>query len=218
MLQSDITIDSDRYLRAHVISPCLSCISLDISYMDVYNLLIMNYLTIITPQYYTAIVLNVKKFNHVDINQAYAISQRMGCVGVLSNYKDVFKADFKRRKDNGEILLSDLPQRLDTEALLAYLEQLAERLQKKRKCPNIHPNSLANLKQSARFTSENRPNKPRIVQDEQVKKAHELREKGLSWKSIGDLLGLNVSTIRSAVRLEAMKSAKNKAEIGELRG
>ena len=159
----------------------------------------MNYLTLITNKHFKAIVINIKNTDHEQINHAYALADRMECVGVLSNYKDIFNANFKRNKVTGEILLSDIPQRLDNEALLAYLDKLAVKLREKNYKRTVHPNSLANLSQSNWFTSTRRPNKPRKVMDEQIRKAKQLKQQGLSWKTVGDRLGLNASSIRSAI-------------------
>ena len=176
----------------------------------------MKYLTLFSPNHFVAYVLNVKTAQKDDINHAYSLVERMRCTGVLSNYRDILRAHFKRRADTGEILLSDLPKRLDVDGLLAFLDDLSFRKQKRK--AHTHPNSLANLSQSYWFTKDNRPIKPRKIFQDHLDRARELRAQGCSWRLVGDRLGLNASSIRTAFRLEAAKSAKNKAEKGELRG
>ena len=179
----------------------------------------MQYLTFFTPTHYVAYVLNIKTCKQDQINHAYALVENMQCTGVLSNYRDILKAHFKRRADTGDILLSDLPRRMDVDGLLRYLDELSERVSKRNKRKrNLHPNTLANLQKAKRFTSENRPNKPRKIFPHHLERALELRAQGCSWRLAADRLGLNPSSLRTAFTLEAQKSAKNKAEKGEVRG
>ena len=122
-----------------------------------------------------------------------------------SNFKSLLKAKFSRTADNADPKKSRLikqefvPKRLKADEAITLLEGLLCRGKDKTK-RQVHPNSLCNLRPAARFTPQNRPTKPCLMSDQQVKKAVELRNNGCSWRTIGDSLGVNSETVRSTLR------------------
>ena len=60
--------------------------------------------------------------------------------------------------------------------------------------------SLANLKTASRFTSDDRPNKPRKYSSEMILKALSMKASGLSWASLAERLGANPKGLESACR------------------
>lgn len=127
-----------------------------------------------------------------------------GAIGILSNYKNPFKAQFKRtRKDSDPkeselIALSDRPRRLNTDELIAFLEAF----QKRGKDANrrrMHINSINNLKKSLEWTAETRPRKACQISDDQIIEAIRLKSSGFSWKVLSEKLEINLNSLRSAI-------------------
>ena len=114
------------------------------------------------------------------------------CSAVISNYKNVFRGN---RSDLAGVM------RLEGEPLLTLIADLRAKLltRPKRK---IHPNSLKNLRPCPPFSTVNRVTKSKIISDVHLLRAIELRGGGSSWRQVGDDLGLNASSIRSALRRE----------------
>ena len=149
--------------------------------------------------------IDLYKPDRLDVIDAIYFIETYDLDGFRSNYKNIMTAEFKRTGDHPDrlksrlIYLSDVPQRLSPTDAIALLEGLLQRGKDKKK-RQMHPNSLRNLQPTAKFTRESRPAKPRLLDEQQLSKALELRDNGCSWRKVGDLLKCNVSTVRTALR------------------
>ena len=152
----------------------------------------MRYVTLINPCNRRLLVLDAAKPSLADLIDAAYYVDKFQCSAVISNYKNVFRGN-----------RSDLSgaRRLEGEPLLTLIADLRAKLltRPKRK---IHPNSLKNLRPCHPFLGGNRVTKPKIINKEHLLRAIELRGGGCSWRQVGDDLGLNASSIRSALRRE----------------
>jgi hypothetical protein len=156
----------------------------------------MRYLHLIGQQHPNLRV-DLKNVDRKLVTDCIYYADKYGSNAYLSNYKALNK--LKRRLDTGEILLRDVPERLHGNDLLVYLESLRVRGQDTQK-RNMHPNSMANLKTRAPFTSVDQPKKQCLVTEEQITIAKSLRDDGVSWRGIGDRLAVNYESVRSAMR------------------
>ena len=118
--------------------------------------------------------------------------------GIISNYRNPFNAHFGRRADTGEILLREVPTQLEGPELIDLLLQLKEKIDRKMQ-RKVSPQSLENLRKRQAWTAETRPTKPTVMTEMLVKRAVELRDKGCSWRTVGDVLGVHKETARGAV-------------------
>lgn len=109
----------------------------------------MRYLSIITSKLVqiTQIDLKKKRINRAGIIDAIYYTDKFRCIGIESRYENPLTQGFQRNSA-GEILVSERPIRLDTEALLQRLQGLLD----KRKARAVHSNSLANLRPGPQFT------------------------------------------------------------------
>jgi len=118
--------------------------------------------------------------------------------GIISNYRNPFNAHFGRRADTGEILVREVPTQLEGSELIDLLLQLKEKIDRKMQ-RKVSPQSLENLRKRQAWTAETRPTKPTVMTEMLVKRAVELRDKGCSWRTVGDVLGVHKETARGAV-------------------
>ena len=118
--------------------------------------------------------------------------------GIISNYRNPFNAHFGRRADTGEILAREVPTQLEGPELIDLLTQLKEKIDRKMQ-RKVNPRSLQNLRKRQAWTAETRPTKPVVMTELLVKRAVELRDKGCSWRTVGDVLGVHKETARGAV-------------------
>lgn len=166
------------------------------------------------------VCIDLNKPRRVDIINGIYYAEKFELEGFQSNYKDIYKAEFKRTADSSDpvtsrqIIWCDVPKCLSSKVVIAMLEELLRRGKDKKK-RKMNPNSLANLKPTKPFTSANRPSKPKLLSDEQLDRAVELRRNGCSWRKVGDLLGCNHQTVRSSLRRREEKTA-NSSEITKL--
>lgn len=166
------------------------------------------------------VCIDLKRPRRVDIVDGIYYAEKFHLEGFQSNYKNVYKTEFKRTAETNDpvtsqqIVLWDIPKRLSNKEVMTLLEDLLRRGKDKKK-RKMNPNSLANLKPAKPFTSVDRPSKQRLLSDDQLDKAVELRENGCSWRIVGDLLGCNYQTVRSSLRRREEKTA-NSGEITKL--
>ena len=166
------------------------------------------------------VCIDLKNPRRVDIINGIYYAEKFELEGFQSNYKNIYKAEFKRTADSSDPVTSrqivwwESVKRLSCQEVVSMLEELLRRGKDKKK-RYMNPNSLANLKPAKLFTSTNRPAKPRLLSDEQLDRAIELRGNGCSWRKVGDLLGCNYQTVRSSLRRRVEKTA-NSGEIIEL--
>ena len=144
-----------------------------------------------------------RKFIRLDA--AIEAIQQFQAIGIRSNYKNPFEAQFLRNGDiwgdkinSGAIKTIDIPIRYSNHDLLEFLRSLSSRGQDKKK-REIHQNSLNNLKKSPNWTSETKPSKSKKISDQLVDKAIQLKSQGMSWRKIGDKLQLNFQSVRTAI-------------------
>lgn len=164
----------------------------------------MRYLTMYcetTP----VVCIDLQKPDLIEIHDALDYAKHFGLGAFQSNYKNIFKAEFKRTAETNDPITSrqivwwDIPKRLGSQEVIAMLGDLLRRGKDKKK-RKMNPNSLANLKPAKPFTAEHRPSKQRLLTDEQLEKAIELRDSGCSWRKVGDILKCNYQTVRSSLR------------------
>lgn len=160
---------------------------------------------------------NLNKLHLVNINNPQNISSVIDnviyfqAVGLQSNYKNPFQAEFKRTRSSGSekssrlITKEDQPLRLNTEELVEVLKNLQVRGKDKVK-RKINPNSLNNLKPAKRFSSEYQVAKPRLLNQEQLSFVEQLRQRNISFNQIGDELGIASQKIRNAYAYHLSKS------------
>jgi hypothetical protein len=139
------------------------------------------------------------------LNAAIEAVQQFNAIGIRSNYKNPFEAQFLRNGDiwgdkanSGAIKTSDLPIRYSTAELLDLLQTLSTRGKDKSK-RKVHQNSLNNLKKHPNWSSALKPTKPKKISDELVDEAIQLKSQGMSWRKIGDRLQLNFQSVRTAI-------------------
>lgn len=179
----------------------------------------MRYLTIYL-QTSPIVCVDLHKPKRIDIIDGIYYADKFDLEGFQSNYKNIYKAKFKRTAESSDPVTSrqivwwDIPKRLSTQEVIAMLEALLQRGRDKKK-RKMNPNSLANLKPAKPFTSASRPSKPRILTDEQLDKALELRGSGCSWRKVGDILKCNYQTVRSSLRRRG-EQKPNSGEITKL--
>ena len=151
------------------------------------------------------VCIDLHKPNRIDIIDGIYYADKFELEGFQSNYKNIYKAKFKRTAESSDPVTSrqivwwDIPKRLSTEAVISILEPLLQRGRDKKK-RKMNPKSLANLRPAKPFTSEQRPSKARKLTDEQLDEAIELRANGCSWRKVGDILKCNYQTVRSSLR------------------
>jgi hypothetical protein len=157
---------------------------------------------------------NLEKLHLVDLRKGRNFDNVIddilyfNAIGVRSNYKDPFKAKFKRTRseriaaESELITLDDKPIRLEVIELVQLLRQFNVR--GKDKIQRVmSPTSLKNLQKSKNWTAETKPIKPIQIQDVVIDKAEDLRKGGLSWKKVAERLGENTNSLRSAIRRKA---------------
>lgn len=179
----------------------------------------MRYLTMYretTP----VVCIDLQKPDQIEIHDALDYAKHFGLCAFQSNYKNIFKAEFKRTAETNDPVTSrqivwwDIPKRLGSKEVIAMLGDLLRRGKDKKK-RKMNPNSLANLKPAKPFTAAHRPSKQRLLTDEQLEKAIELRGSGCSWRTVGDILKCNYQTVRSSLRRRG-EQKPNSGEITKL--
>lgn len=164
--------------------------------------------------------IDLHKPDRIDIIDGIYYADKFDLEGIQSNYKNIYKAKFKRTAESNDPVTSrqivwwDLPKKLSSTEVVAMLEALLQRGRDKKK-RKMHPNSLANLKPAKPFSSHDRPSKPRLLSDDQLDKAIELRKNGCSWRKVGDILECNYQTVRSSLRRRG-EQKPNSGEIAKL--
>lgn len=164
------------------------------------------------------VCVDLKKPRRIDIIDGIYYAEKFELEGFQSNYKNVYKTEFKRTAETNDSVKSqqiawwDIPKRLSNKEVMTLLEDLLQRGKDKKK-RKMNPISLANLKPAKPFTSVDRPSKQRLLSEDQLDKAVELRENGCSWRKVGDLLGCNYQTVRSSLRRRGEKTANSGAII-----
>lgn len=173
----------------------------------------MRYLTLYSNQS-PIVCVDLHKPERIDIIDGIYYADKFDLEGFQSNYKNIYKAKFKRTAESSDPVTSrqivwwDIPKRLSSQDVVAILERLLQRGRDKKK-RKMHSNSLANLKPAKPFTSDNRPPKSRMLTDEQLDKAIELRGSGCSWRKVGDILKCNHQTVRSSLRRRVEQKPKS---------
>lgn len=176
----------------------------------------MRYLTLYSSTS-TIVCIDLHKPKRMDIIDGIYYADKFDLEGFQSNYKNIYKAKFNRTAESSDPVTSrqivwwDPPKKLSSTEVVAMLEALLQRGRDKKK-RKMNPNSLANLKPAKPFTSENRPSKSRMLTDEQLDKAIELRGSGCSWRKVGDILKCNHQTVRSSLR----RRGEQKLNSGEI--
>jgi hypothetical protein len=159
----------------------------------------MRYITLVTPSNRRLMVIDRVRPILTELIDAAYYADKFQCSAVLSNYKNIFDAS---RVD----LVG--AKRLEGEALLTFLEDVQSKARGKRK-RRMHPASLSNLRSCQPFASGRSTCKPRQIHDQQVEEAKQLRAEGRSWRAVGDALGLNASSIRSALTQRGTKASNS---------
>ena len=95
-------------------------------------------------------------------------------------------------------MVREVPTQLEGPELIDLLLQLKEKIDRKMQ-RKVSPQSLENLRKRQAWTAETRPTKPTVMTEMLVKRAVELRDKGCSWRTVGDVLGVHKETARGAV-------------------
>ncbi len=173
----------------------------------------MRYLTLYF-QSSPIVCIDLRNPKRIDLIDGIYYAEKFNLDGHISNYKNIFKAKFRRTAESNDAVTSrqivwqDLPKRISSKEVISLIESLMKRGKDLRK-RNIHPNSLANLRPSRPFTSEHRPQKALKLSIDQLEKAKELRENGCSWRKVGDILGCNCQTVRSSLRRYGVNSANS---------
>ena len=155
------------------------------------------------------LVINLNKPCKDDVQYAIDLLRHSVSHAYQSNFKSLLNAKFPRTAEDRIIKSEFKPKRLNAGEAITLLEGLLCRGKDKTK-RQVHPNSLCNLRPAARFTSHNRPTKPCLMSDQQVQKAVELRDNGCSWRTIGDILGVNSETVRSTLRRRGSRASNQK--------
>jgi hypothetical protein len=133
------------------------------------------------------------------LSEAIYLAEKYACIGIISNYANPMTAKFDRYEVSGNIKGYDIPERLSTDELIDKLTSLQVRGRDKQ--PRyMSYNSLKNLRPAARFKAGHKHHRKSAVPTESVIKAIELRDQAVPWRVIGDCLGFNFETVRSAVR------------------
>lgn len=161
----------------------------------------MKYLTVVHPVWLEPVA-SVRLNSRTDKNklpEAIYLAEKYECIGIISNYANPMKAKFDRYEDSGNIKGYDIPERLNTNELIDKLTSLQVRGRDK-KPRYMNHNSLKNLRPAARFETGHKHYRKSSIPTESVLKAIELRNQTVPWRAIGDCLGLNFETVRSAVR------------------
>lgn len=165
----------------------------------------MHYLSLISPQLEQLALLDLKSPDRLAIKDCIYYADKYNCIGIISNYKKPLAGPFRRTLVTGEIKLTDLPKRLDTQQVIELLELLLRR-GKDKAVREMNPTSLANLKPSRRFSKDHQPVRVPTCTPSMLSRARELRSAGCSWRGIGDILGVKAATIRmSMIRSERMQ-------------
>lgn len=189
---------------------------------------------------------NLEPMHHITLSKIKNIEGILrsldcrGAIGILSNYKKPFEAQFQRTRKDADtreselITLSDRPRRLDTDELIQFLEAIQLRGKDKNK-RQMHVNSIKNLKKTSEWTTNSKPKKPCQISDDQIIEAIRLKCSGFSWKTLSDKLEININSLRSAISRFKLRNkdvadevegtsqiyrefqAKNNAETEELR-
>jgi hypothetical protein len=164
----------------------------------------MRYITLVTPSNRRLMVIDRVRPILTKLIDATYYADKFQCSAVLSNYKNIFDAS-----------RADLvgAKRLEGDALLTFLEDLQLKARGKRK-QRMHPASLSNLRPCQPFASGRSTCKPRKINDQQVEEAKQLRAEGRSWRAVGDALGLNASSVRSAITQRATKASNSEGYSG----
>lgn len=179
----------------------------------------MRYVTLYSNQS-PVVCIDLYKPKRIDIIDGIYYADKFDLEGFQSNYKNIYKAKFKRTAESNDPMTSrqivwwDIPKPLSTPEVVAMLEGLLQRGRDKKK-RTMNPNSLANLKPAKPFSSDHRPSKPRKLTDAQLDKAIELRGTGCSWRKVGDILKCNYQTVRSSLRRRG-EQKPNSGEITKL--
>ena len=161
----------------------------------------MKYLTVIHPVWLEPIAtirLN-SRTDKIKLSEAIYLAEKYECIGIISNYANPMTAKFDRYEISGNIKSYDTPERLSTDELIDKLTSLQVRGRDK-KPRYMNYNSLRNLRPAARFKSGHNHHRKSSIPTESVLRAIELRDQAVPWRAIGDCLGLNFETVRSAVR------------------
>ncbi len=161
----------------------------------------MKYLTVIHPVWLKPIAtvrLN-SRTNKTNLSEAIYLAEKYACIGIISNYANPMTAKFDRYEVSGNIKGYDIPVRLTIDELIDKLTSLQVRGKDKNR-RNMNHNSLRNLRPAAQFKAGHKYHRKSSVPAESILRAIELRNQAMPWRAIGDCLGLNFETVRSAVR------------------
>lgn len=116
--------------------------------------------------------------------------------GYRSAHPDLLNAKLPRNR-SGELLASARPVRLCGAEVVDHLWP-----KPKADGRGKAEASKANLRDPSRL-SEVRFQKPRMVTDEVIARAADMKAKGIPWARIGEALGMNPTSIRLAIRRHA---------------
>jgi len=150
-----------------------------------------------------------KQNNLVDPSDATDLAYLVSfhdCVLVRSNYRNPLTAAFRRSTD-GCIAFDDLPERYCGDAALAFLAKCSRWRQADKKPRRMHPNSLKNLKPLSKGCKALARHYRAPV--ELGEKAKELRDSGLSFRAIGDALGVKANQVAYLIQGAPSKARAN---------
>ncbi|GEM_PF-2162944 len=153
------------------------------------------------------------------IRDALYYAEKYNSMASLSNYKNIYTAKFRRTAESfdsvtsRQIVFWDIPKMINGVKLIEFLQSLKGRSCKDKR--KMNPKSLENLKPARRFTPDDHPTKPRLLTEEQLDKAEELRKNGCSWKRVGDLLNCNCQTVRSSLRRRLESKIKKMSKLND---
>jgi hypothetical protein len=114
------------------------------------------------------------------------------CVGVLT-LPDLSLDDLPRF-ENGGIKGYAIPKQLRGYELAVYIHKAQQGR------PQNSNLNRRGRKKAPNWTRETRPTKQRKIEDDKLREASALRERGCSWSMVGKKLGLKAESIRSALR------------------
>lgn len=173
----------------------------------------MRYLTIYKDTH-CLFCLDLTKPNRQLIRKAIAYLYLYEPMGYRSNHKNIFTARYERtgkgatEEQSRLIKRKHQVQRMKFSEAIELLEPLLARGRDKHQ-RKMSPNSLKNLKPAAPFNASTRPTRPRRITDDQLTQAAELRASGVSWKKVGDAIGHNFESVRTAMRRRNLGASKN---------
>lgn len=116
-------------------------------------------------------------------------------VGVLSAHSNLNA--LPRFTGSGEVKGADIPKQIRGQALIDYIGQLTQASGAERRAPSEPPRGGG--RRADAWTSETAPRRASKVSAAIKERAHELRARGISWRKLAAMVGINQSTLRLAL-------------------